>query len=310
MGEFQRIEALKRLLSRPHADVLVGIGDDAAVWSPRRRYAVFSVDAAVEGTHFLRSYASWEDIGYRALMAAASDIAAMGAHLDMVLMALVLPDDFGDTPLGQLNQGILGASEELGAVVVGGNLARGRELSITTTVIGSSDLPPLLRSSAKPGDGVYVTGTVGDAALGLRLLQQECPILEKHRHFVERWRRPSARLQHALSMRDAISAAIDVSDGLVQDLEHLCRASGVGATLQVDQLPLAAGILETAQHLGLQPVELALHGGEDYELLFTAAALSSPLATRIGTIESGSGVKVVNANGAELLNHSRGFRHW
>ncbi len=311
--EHERIRQLRERLERKRRDVRIGIGDDAAVLLPDTGSMVLTVDASVEGVHFRREWASWRDIGRRSYIAAASDLAAMGAKPRVALLALVLPQSVDDDALFALVDGVAEGADECGAPVVGGNLAAGGEVSITTTVVGEIDGEPLTRAGARPGDGVYVTGAVGVAALGLAALRAGREGSELATRFVARWRRPTARLVEGERLREIATAAIDVSDGLVQDLDHVCEASGVGAQIDLARLPLERGHAALAAELGVDPWIAALTGGEDYELLFAAphGKAVAKLATRIGHFTPRAGeVEVLGENGDRIDLPSRGFDHF
>jgi thiamine-monophosphate kinase len=310
--EFERIAELQRRFACDAAQVALGIGDDAALLRTTAD-SVLSVDSCVEGVHFERELLDFHTLGRRALEAALSDLAAMGARPRACLCALILPTDLADAELYALADGYAEAAREAGAPVIGGNLARGRELSITSTVLGDAGPRTLTRGGARPGDTLFVTGELGAAALGLALLKAGRPELGPA--FVTRWRAPRARLAEGQLLAPHASAAIDVSDGLLQDLEHLCRASGVGAELWAERLPLLPGHHEVAAALGLDGLSLALSGGEDYELIFTQAAPQAPAgvaATAIGGIVD-LGVRVLDvldAQGRPIAIGQRGFRHF
>lgn len=312
-SEHERIRALRQRLERKRSDVRIGIGDDAAVLLPDTGSMVLTVDAAVEGVHFERGWASWHDIGRRAYVAAASDLAAMGAKPRVALLALVLPKSVDDEALFAIVDGVAEGADECGAPIVGGNLAAGSELSITTTVVGEIEGEPLTRSGARPGDGVYVTGTIGTAALGAAALRAGRESSELAARFVARWRRPVARLVEGERLREVATAAIDVSDGLVQDLDHLCEASGVGAQIDLARLPLDRSHAALAAELGVDPWVVALTGGEDYELLFAAphGKAVAKLATRIGHFTPRAGeVEILGPNGDRVELPTRGFDHF
>ncbi len=308
--EFSRIDEILRRLQQvaPHVDV--ANGDDAAVLQLDGR-TVLSVDAAVEGTHFRREWLTFRELGVRATTAALSDLAAMGSYARAMLTSLVVPSDVTEHDLYALADGCADVARQHGAPVVGGNLSRGRELSLTTTVIGVIGGRPMVRSGAKVGDVIYVTGTLGAAAIGLQCLLQQ-------RHdaaasvFVTRWKQPTARLREGQLIAPLATAAIDVSDGLVQDLTHLCRASGVGARIHADVLPLAAQSDAMATALGVNAIDLALGGGEDYELLFTAARDASiPCdATAIGEVTHDTNVVVIEGGSIRDPRRQHGFRHF
>lgn len=308
--EFERIAEIRRRLAFASADVQLGIGDDAALLAPSSRAQAVSVDAQVEGVHFRRDLLSPADIGFRALASAASDLAAMGARPRAAFVALVVPPALSESDLYAIADGFAQAQRELGCAVAGGNLASGGELSITTTVIGDAPDAPLTRAGARAGDALLVTGDVGGAALGLALLHAGRADLAPG--CVARWRRPRARIREGAALAGLASAAIDVSDGLLQDLEHLCEASGVGFELQLARVPLAAELERACAALGADPHALALAGGEDYELLFTApAAERPPFGTRIGTATSATGIRILDASGRPVAPPSRlGFDHF
>jgi len=285
-GPAERGPAERGPAERSLSEVLVGIGDDCAVLLPGAEPLVWTIDASVEGVHFRRDLLSFEDIGHRATMAAASDLAAMGASPLGVLSALVLPDDVSDADLEAIARGQREAVNAIGTAVLGGNLARGGELSITTTVLGRAPRP-LQRRGARPGDALWLIGPVGLAAAGLRLLLEARPVeTSAARACVAAWRRPSARIGAGLSLRGVAAAAIDVSDGLARDVGHLARASGVRAVIEIAALD-SAELIAVAAELGVVPAELALHGGEDYALAF-AAPESAVLqgAVKIGSFEA------------------------
>jgi thiamine-monophosphate kinase len=261
--------------------VRVGPGDDAAVIAaPEGADLVSSMDAVVGDVHFPAS-AGASLIGYRSLMVSLSDLAAMGAEPGFALVALTLPEMDAEWTR-QLASGMARAAQEASAPVVGGNIARG-PLTITVSVHGW--LPAgsaITRGGARPGHGVYVTGELGGAAaaltrggLGERRVEADLDALDA-RYFL-----PAPRLEAGKRLRGLASSAIDVSDGLLQDLGHLCRASGTGAELDGASIPVMAGA----------KLEHALFGGDDYELCFTAAAEPGELGvacTRIGTVVAGS----------------------
>jgi thiamine-monophosphate kinase len=296
-GEFERIAEIRRRLgvSGEPAGVLVGNGDDAAVLAGSARPLVLSVDAQVEGVHFRRELLAAEDIGHRALSAALSDLAAMGARPRAALLALVVPASWDDASLFAIADGMAEAASQYGCPVVGGNLARGGELSLTTTVIGECDGPVLTRRGAREGDALFIAGELGGAALGLRaLIAGEGELVPQA---VRCWRRPLARIDESRAIASKASAAIDVSDGLLQDLEHLADASGVGFEVELERLPLAPELAAHAARFGSDARSLALAGGEEYALLYTAAADTRMPGKRVGRACAERGVRLRCANG-------------
>jgi thiamine-monophosphate kinase len=310
VGEFARIAEIKRRLAMASSEVTLGIGDDAAVLAPSTRAQVWSVDAQVEGVHFRRNLLALEDIGYRALAAALSDLAAMAARPRSALLSLCLPKELSDDDLFAIIDGVAQAQREYACIVSGGNLAAGRELSITTSVLGEALSSPLTRGGVRTGDALFVTGELGGAAFGLQLLETGHGL--RAPGCVERWRRPRARIAEGLQLVGVASAAIDVSDGLLQDLGHLATAAGVGFELEAERLPLHPELVALAPSLKLDPVAIALCSGEEYELLFSAGPDATPsLGTCIGHAVSKPGIRVLDARGHEIaLPKAAGFDHF
>ncbi|MRG97612.1 thiamine-phosphate kinase [Polyangium spumosum] len=267
-SERARVDLLARVFGTDGSGrTMLGIGDDAAVITPGSQPLVWTVDAQVEGVHFRRDLVSMADLGYRATMAAASDLAAMGASPLGMLAGLVLPEDVSDDDLRAIAEGQHEAAQEVGTHIIGGNLARGRELSITTTVLGETPRP-LGRSGAKPGEVVAIAGPLGLSAAGLVLIERGREGEADAAPAVRAYRRPVARIAAGLAARDVASAAIDVSDGLARDVGHLARASGVRIALDPTALVRPA-LAKAATLAGADPLALALHGGEDYAVVIT-----------------------------------------
>lgn len=309
--EFERIRELAQRFGLAGDAVQLGIGDDAAVLRAQPRPIVLSVDAAVQGVHFEPAFASYAEIGARAFTAAVSDLAAMGSTPLAALCALIVPSDLPRPEFAALNEGIAQAAQRYGCPVIGGNLSGGAQLSITTTVVGTLPGPGLYRSGARAGDAVYVSGPLGSAALGLRLLQLKAA--ERGPAFVQAFRAPTARIAQGLALAGRATSAIDVSDGAAQDLGHICEASGIAAEIELERVPLAPGMKELARAIGEDPLRLALAGGEDYELIYTLpAGVEDPCGgTRIGRMLEGSGrVHLVDADGREIAIDGPGFRHF
>lgn len=305
MGERARIEALREIFSKEMGGVRVGIGDDAAVLEPRDGPLVWTVDEQVEGTHFSLDWASPEDVGYRSMMAAASDLAAMGASPVGALASLVLPKSFSEESFRAIARGQRAACDELGSAVVGGNLSRGPCVSLTTTWLGSAPRP-VLRSGARAGQGVYVAGALGLASLGLLALRGGVAVPDAA---LSAWRRPVALVAAGLRMAEHASAAIDVSDGLGGDLDHLACASAVRVDLDAEALlaMAPAALLVAARALDREPLDAITEGGEDYALV--CAADVAPLGfARIGTVREGEGVWLHEGPRAHRLGP--GFDHF
>jgi thiamine-monophosphate kinase len=311
MDERARIAMLQRALAARAAGVDLGIGDDAAVLDAGARAAgqrlVWTIDEQVEGTHFRRDLVSWRDVGWRSYMAAASDVAAMGAEAWCALCSLVLPDDVDDAALEELARGQREAAEATGAPVVGGNLARGPALSVATTLLGACGRP-VERRGARAGDGVWLAGRVGLAAAGLRALQQGRARDARLAAAVAAWRTPRALLTEGRAMAAVAHAAVDVSDGLARDAGHIADASGVRLVLDEAALSSDAELALAAAALGESAVDLALHGGEDYALV-VASDTAIPGFRRIGDVREGQGLALRTARGEEAIE-PRGYDHF
>ncbi|MEQ9325163.1 MAG: thiamine-phosphate kinase [Polyangiaceae bacterium] len=315
MTERERLAMLARVLgqvtpARGASDVVrLGIGDDAAVLRASTDGLVLSVDSVVEHVHFRRSWLTFAALGYKATMGALSDLAAMGAAPLGVLSSLILPADVDDEALEALARGQAETCAEVGTSVIGGNLARGAELSITTTVVG--DAPrPLRRDGARPGDVVVVAGALGMAAAGLRALmagRRDVPVFEEA---VSAWQRPRARIEEGIRLAKTATAAIDVSDGLALDLTRMAEASGCKVVLSEAALRSAA-VARVAAALGADPLELVLSGGEDYALVATLPKDAERLGlTRIGRCEAGGGVEIEGASGERTAVQPAGWDHF
>jgi thiamine-monophosphate kinase len=307
VDEAGRIAELARLLGGGGQGIEVGIGDDAAVLSAPGGRLVWTIDEQVEGVHFRRDLASWRDVGWRSYMAAASDVAAMGASPWCALAALVVPDDVDDDALRAIAVGQKQAADAAGAPVVGGNLARGPALSIATTLLGTCERP-VERRGAVAGDGLWLAGRVGLAAAGLHALEAGKAAHPDLAIAVAAWRAPRARFAEGRAMAVTAHAAADVSDGLARDAGHLADASGVELVLDEAALLEDEALLRAAAALGVGARELALHGGEDYALV-AAGAEAIPGFRRIGEVRAGRGL-ILRSGSRERPLEPRGFDHF
>ncbi len=310
MGERERIRRLSALFDAFEDEgIELGIGDDAAILrAPGGREIVWTVDAHVEKVHFERRWLTWEDCGYRSFIAAASDVSAMGAAPWCALGALSLTPDVTDLDLEAIADGQNVAARAVGARMVGGNLSAGEIVTLTTSVLGLATRA-IRRRGARVGDGLWIAGEVGLAAAGLRALR-----LGKGGTGAEQavlaWRRPAPRVVEGLAMAAVAHAAIDVSDGLACDAGHLAEASGVCAVIDRALLLAHGGeaLARTAEAVGADPVDLALHGGEDYALVAASSAAIEGFS-RVGEVREGAGV-YVRDEGAERRLDGRGFDHF
>lgn len=284
VGEFGLIERIRRLLpGAPDVDVIVGIGDDVAVLETGGgSYLLATCDCQVEGVHFLWDTTTPFELGRKAAAVNLSDIAAMGGAPRWALVSLMAPQEILVESIEELYRGLGGALAEAGAVVVGGNTAKSCEgLIVDITLLGRVAPEHLLtRSGARPGDVAAVTGTLGDARAGLELwLRPESGVPEEEARTVKRrYTSPQARLLEGqcLGRCGAVHAMLDVSDGLLSDLRHMCEASGVGVELEVERVPVSPALPAVAAALKADALAWALTGGEDYELLFAVSEKDFP----------------------------------
>ncbi|MBS3966580.1 MAG: thiamine-phosphate kinase [Truepera sp.] len=308
IGEFALIDRLAKIVSSEHPSVLVGIGDDTAVLEGGGEMLLLAtVDAQVETVHFLREAITPQQLGRRALAVNLSDIAAMGGRGSVALVSLVLPRETEVAWLEHLYQGLREEAERWGVVVVGGNMARAPEHAvIDVCVLGwiSRD-ELLLRAGARPGDLVLVTGTLGEAAAGLRLLQRadQAPASTV---LLARLLTPTPRLPEAavIAKSKRATAMIDLSDGLSSDLLHICQESRVGVRLWAERLPVTAAVQEVAHQCGETALDLALGGGEDFELCFTAPADTAETLARTVYDETGTPVTIIGEVLPQAAGHT------
>lgn len=262
LGTGAEFDAIRAML-REWGARASGIGDDAAVLDvPAGKRLVVSIDATFEAVHFRREWLSSEEIGARATTAALSDLAAMAAEPLGLLLALGIPEGW-QPELAELARGVGTSAEQAACAIIGGNVTRAGELSLTVTVLGDAERP-LRRDGASPGDLVFVTGRLGGPGAALRALQSGRVPTPAH---MTRFARPRARLAESRWLADAgASAAIDVSDGLGADLTHLALASQATIELEVDRVPCIAGV----------SAEEAIASGEEYELIVTFPSHDAP----------------------------------
>ena len=320
IGEFGLIDMIRGSLPRYDSRLLVGPGDDAAAWRAEAGVTVATTDTMVAGVHFLPGKVTWRDVGWKALAANVSDIAAMGARPAFALVTLCLPAESKVRDIDELYAGLRECAEAYGVAVAGGDIVSAPVFAITVALMGESMLdrdgsPRLLRRSAAAlGDAIAVTGSLGGSAGGLRALlnddagQHAATLVTRHIH-------PLPRLDAGLAAIDAgVQCAIDMSDGLLQDAGHICEESEYGAEIRLSAIPLDPALASAYPD---DAVRMAATGGEDYELVLVApedvlarvsTALPQPL-TIIGRIVEGTGVRVLDAGGAEVEFDHVGWDH-
>lgn len=308
MGEFELLARIRERLPEPSGRLRVGSGDDTAVTVPGGATAT-SVDALVEGVHLSRGSSSLEQIGAKALAVALSDLAAMGAEAGEAYAVIGIPPDLDEDGCLALLDGMEDVARETGTALAGGDVTRAPALTLAMTVVGHAKRPEdfVTRAGARPGDVLVVTGELGGAAAGLLLLEhqgeRDVPVFSgPYRYLttgtsqalIRRQLEPRPRLEAGRSLAEAgATAMIDLSDGLGGDARHLAEASGVSLRIDAAALPLAARLVEVAQAAGRDPLELAVSGGEDYELL--ASLPEDRLADAQATLEGQGGVTQIGA---------------
>jgi thiamine-monophosphate kinase len=271
LGEFGLIERLRRKTPQARG-VRLGIGDDAAWVQTGSGSCLLTADLLIEGVHFDLKWTSLYALGYKTLAVNMSDVAAMGGTPAYLILSLGIPATFDSQDVEQLYQGVRSLAVRTGVALVGGDTSVAKSLFISACLVGQAPYRPITRNGAKIGDDIYVTGTLGDSALGLKLLRQKSPKLKTKRaakFLLSRHHFPTARVPigTALAKEKFARAMIDISDGLIQDLGHICKASRIGAIVEEARLPLSSAYRSLA---GSDGTRHALAGGEDYELLFCA----------------------------------------
>lgn len=318
MRELELIEALAETFSAGRSNRVVrGIGDDATIVRARG-YSVTSLDAMVDGIHFRSEQLDPEQIGHRALAAALSDLAAMGAEAGEAYLMLGLPAGADREQALAIARGAQALAARLGVVIAGGDVTRAASLTVSFTVVGWSDDPALLagRDGAQAGDVVAVTGALGAPGAGLAVLDGRAEVARSDA-LVARYATPEPRMAAGRALvRAGVRAMIDVSDGIATDARHLAVSSDVRIELSLAALPLADGVADVATALGVDPGVLAASAGEDFELcaclapaaLSTATAAVAPLAlTPVGrVVEGAAGLEFTDGEDARQLS---GYEH-
>jgi thiamine-monophosphate kinase len=329
-GEDELVDMMRKLLGGEAPGVVLGPGDDAALVDLGVHLGILTADMLVEGVHFRRDGTAPHDLGYKALTVSVSDVAAMGGSPRYALVSLGIPKDVDPSWVVELYGGFRDCAAEHAMAVVGGDTSLSSAIVVSVAVTGEvARGGAVTRAGARPGDRIVVTGALGAAAGGLRLA--EAPAHDVAQAVATGWGRallaalyrPVARVGEGQTLAQAgATAMIDVSDGLLKDFARLCAASGVCGAIVLSDVPVAAELGELAAVQPVDPLELALGGGEDYELVATlpqsaveGAArkleerFGTPL-TQIGEIREGSGITGVDADGTERTLEARGWDHF
>lgn len=310
-------DLIARYFTRSTPQTILGVGDDAALFTPSAGMElVVSSDMLVEGTHFFPN-ANPESLGWKALAVNISDIAAMGGDPRWATLSLSLPE-VNESWLAGFSQGFFECAQRYGVDLIGGDTTRG-PLSISITIMG--EVPrgmAMLRGSAQVGDDIWVTGQLGDAALGLAVLQGEVPEAGME-SCIAALHRPQPRVELGIVLRGSVHAAIDISDGLIADLGHILQRSRRGAEIRINDIPRSASVSSVMRKpLGMHCL---LAGGDDYELCFTAPirhddlivglreSMNIPI-TRIGKITSGTTLQLLDGYGQPVTFPEKGYDHF
>lgn len=331
-GEFGMIDAMRRILGEPSDEgLLTGISDDAAVYRVEGdRVHVITTDMLVEGVHFDRLVMPMEYLGSKAMAVNVSDIAAMNAEPRYATIGLGAPENIFVEQIEEFYRGARKACDLYGVTVVGGDTTAAARLTVSVTVVGEADIARIVhRRGAVPGDLLCATGDLGAACAGLRILLEQrrelqekgaefSPDIDPYRYVIQRQLVPRARLD---VVRDwaargvGPNALIDLSDGVGSDIRHICRASGCGAELLIEALPIAPETYAAAEALGEDAAVFALFGGEDYELLFAASReevgrMDSETCHVIGRCTADADVTMRAPNGQVLPLQPAGYEHF
>ena len=328
LGEFGFIDKLRESLKSNNPSVKLGLGDDAAIFKPTPgQELVFTTDMLVEKKHFDFKFITPWQLGAKTMAVNLSDCAAMGAKPTVAVVSLGVPKDFPVASLEAFYDGMKSWGESFGAQIVGGDTVGSDQFVVNIALIGEVESGRALRrSGAKAGDALFVTGTLGDSAAGLHALQnpaakgkETAPLL------IQRHLTPVPRFNtgRVLSTKKLASSAIDISDGLSSEIHHLCEESGVGAEIHEEAIPFSASLIHYCDENQLDPLKFALHGGEDYELLFTVplAKISEVVRTLAGEtgvavkaigrmVPKAKGITFITRKGQMVPLESKGFDHF
>lgn len=331
LGEFGLIKSLRTKSVCTSPEIIKGIGDDAATIKIKANITLITSDMLLEGIHFDLSFTTFYQLGYKILSVNISDIFAMGGNPRYFLLSLGIPKNYDSKDIDELYSGMMKIAKKFGVAVVGGDTCASRHgLVLSGTLIGDASRI-IMRSGAREGDGIFITNTLGDSAMGLMLLKKlskKVPIktqITKPKLQITNLKIGDTKLafQDVLSLlkrhlmpepiplkkTSRITSMIDVSDGLLIDLSHICDESNVGAIIYKDKIPISRELANVAKNLHIDPIKFALKGGEDYVLLFTAPKDIKTSAVRIGEIIK-KGRFLVDAKGRKTPFKPEGYEHF
>jgi thiamine-monophosphate kinase len=311
IGEFELIKRIKRLCNRSSKGLVLGIGDDSAITKDPSMFTLITSDMLIEGVHFDLRYTTFLQLGHKALAVNLSDIFAMGGRPRFFLVDIGIPSGIDSRDVEEIYKGVNVLAKRHGVAVIGGDTSISRKgFIICGTLIGESKRP-IRRSGAGIGDGIFVTGALGDSAMGLELLRKTGKGIQKGQDayslsLIKRHLSPEPK---PLRRTDRVTSMIDISDGLLIDLCHICDASNVGAVIYKERIPLSKELTRVAHTMKKDPFDYALRGGEDYVLLFTSPSRYKKGATRIGEIIR-KGRYIIDEKGRKTPFKSEGYEHF
>jgi len=308
-GEFALIERINRIIGKPKSKKIVrGIGDDTAVLKIGNKLVAFTVDCIVEGDHFSFDWFSPEEVGMKAVEINASDIYSMNAKPAFALVSLILPSGISAGRIERIYRGMKTAAKKHSLEIVGGNITHGKKLSIDVSMLGLVQGRPVYRNGAKPGDFLVCSGPLGGSCAGLNLFLRKVKGFEKVK---KSQTLPKAKPKKALNAAPFASAMEDVSDGLASEARNICSESKCAAVIYRGKVPVSAEVRKAASALKMDAVDLALFGGEDFELVFTVSPknLKKVKGYIVGEIIKGNGV-FLEENGRRKKLKRFGYDHF
>ena len=307
IGEFGLID---KITKKPKSkNVLVGIGDDAAVVKTGKDLQVLTTDCLVEGDHFTRGWFTPKQIGMKAIEINVSDIAAMGAIPKYVLVSLCLPPDLEVDFIEEMYKGMWRSCGKYNIEIIGGNMTHSNQIVISITLTGEVDNKNLsLRSGAKPGDFIFLSGHIGNGRAGLRVFQEK---LKGYDYSRKKYLEPKSQLKTALEIAPYVNSMIDISDGLAPEIKHICKESKCGAIIYKEEIPIKEEVRDVAKALNENEYDYALFGGEDFELLYTVPKkyLKNIKGFLIGEITKEKDIKLFS-HGQKKVITKRGYDHF
>jgi thiamine-monophosphate kinase len=332
IGEFGLIKKLRTKCKNIMPEILTGIGDDAAVIKQGNKNILITTDMMIEGIHFDPAFTTFYQLGYKFLAVNISDIFAMGGKPKYFFISIGIPNNYKSEDIDELYSGILKIAGKFGVAIAGGDTCASKKgLILSGTLMGGTDRI-ITRSGAKEGDGIFVTNTLGDSAMGLMLLKSQKSevrsqkLKNKNRNIKFKTQNPKLKTLNPkdvlplmkkhlmpdpipLKNTSKVTSMIDISDGLLIDLSHICDESRVGAVIYMNKIPISRELADTAKILRTDPVKFALKGGEEYALLFTASPDMKTTAFKIGEIVK-SGRFIIDEKGRKKIFRSEGYEHF